>query len=91
MKSSITPALEALRYNQSLTALNISGNRAGDDAMIAIGRALSHNSTLTSLQIDDNRTTYIGFEALGDMLAENHTIVHFPMPIADIKVVLYSH
>ena len=46
---------EALKYNNTITSINLSANNIGEEkAAIAISEALRHNNTITSIDLSSN-------------------------------------
>ncbi|KCV73326.1 hypothetical protein H696_00867 [Fonticula alba] len=76
--------LPALRFNQSLRAVDLSGHAGEDAALVALVEVLKHNSTLQSVSLDNNGSTMLGFEKLLTALETNHTLRRFPLPVQDI-------
>ena len=66
----------ALRFNCTLTYLDLSRNNIGNSGAAALGKALLRNRTLTELYLKDNNIGKIGAVALGKALESNRTLTH---------------
>jgi hypothetical protein len=71
-----------------LTALDVGGNRMGNDGAEALGRALRINRTLTSLRFDDNGVGVAGMKAIRGALYGNQKVSDMPIPDNDIAAEL---
>ena len=66
----------ALRFNCTLTYLDLSHNNISNSGAAALGKALLRNRTLTELYLKDNNIGKIGAVALGKALESNRTLTH---------------
>jgi hypothetical protein len=64
----------ALRYNTTLTVLDLYGNDIGDEGAQALAAALMNNATLTTLPLDGNNIGDEGAQALAAALMNNATL-----------------
>mmetsp|Transcript_28402 Transcript_28402/g.34678 ORF Transcript_28402/g.34678 Transcript_28402/m.34678 type:complete len:121 (+) Transcript_28402:637-999(+) len=62
---------EALKQNNSLTSLNLSGNRIGCEGGTAFGDALQHNNTLTNLDLEKIKLGSKESQQIGEGLIKN--------------------
>ena len=46
---------KCLKYNTSLTTLELNDNRIGDDGAAALGECLKYNTSLTTLNLSGNK------------------------------------
>jgi hypothetical protein len=65
---------DALKYNTTLTSLNLGGSQIGDDGAKDLSGALKHNTTLTSLELGFNKISAAGAKDLSDALKHNTTL-----------------
>ena len=54
-----------MKYNKSLTTLNLGFNEIGDDGAAALGECLKYNKSLTTLDLSDNKIGDDSAAALG--------------------------
>ena len=66
----------ALRFNCTLTYLDLSRNNINNSGAAALGEALLTNCTLTELYLIDNNIGKVGAVALGKALESNRTLTH---------------
>ena len=66
----------ALRFNCTLTYLDLSRNNINNSGAAALGEALLTNQTLTELYLMDNNIGKVGVVALGKALESNRTLTH---------------
>jgi Ran GTPase-activating protein (RanGAP) involved in mRNA processing and transport len=77
---------KAVAGNETLTELDISGNKIGDQAAIQLCEALRLNKGLTYLAWDGNGINMGGMQALRSCLANsNKTLADVPAPKSDIE------
>ena len=74
LQDGIAALAECLKYNKSLTTLDLSDNRIGDDGATALGECLKYNKSLTTLDLSDNRIGDDGAAALGECLKYNKSL-----------------
>ena len=67
---------EALRFNCTLTYLDLQYNNIGDRGAAALGEVLRTNTTLKELYLAANKIGETGSEALGKGLQSNRTLTH---------------
>ena len=67
---------EALRFNCTLTYLDLQYNNIGDTGAAALGEVLRTNTTLKELYLAANNIGETGSEALGKGLQSNRTLTH---------------
>jgi len=67
---------EALRFNCTLTYLDLQYNNISNTGAAALGEVLRTNTTLKELYLKDNKIGETGSEALGQALQSNHTLTH---------------
>ena len=67
---------EALRFNCTLTYLDLQYNNIGDTGAAALGEVLRTNTTLKELYLAANSIGETGSEALGKGLQSNRTLTH---------------
>ena len=65
---------EGLKYNTSLTTLNLYGNKIGHDGAAALGECLKYNTSLTWLDLNTNEIGDDGAAALGEGLKYNTSL-----------------
>eukprot|EP01087_Luapelamoeba_hula_P000291 TRINITY_DN10200_c0_g1_i1.p1 TRINITY_DN10200_c0_g1~~TRINITY_DN10200_c0_g1_i1.p1 ORF type:complete len:936 (+),score=135.81 TRINITY_DN10200_c0_g1_i1:260-3067(+) len=82
----IAQIFDALNESESLTELDISGNRCGDRAAVAISDALRKNTRLTFLNWDNNGIAMGGYQAFRSCLeaGNNKTLYDVPFPRFDV-------
>ena len=66
----------ALRFNRTLTHLNLKHSGIDDSVASALGEALQTNSALMDLNLADNQISETGTAALGKALQSNYTLTH---------------
>ena len=66
----------AVRFNCTLTYLDLSRNNINNSGAAALGEALLTNCTLTELYLIDNNIGKVGAVALGKALESNRTLTH---------------
>ena len=72
---------EALRFNCTLTYLDLQYNNIGDTGAAALGDVLRTNTTLKELYLEDNKIGETGSEALGKGLQSNRTLTHLNLSL----------
>ncbi|XP_054714377.1 F-actin-uncapping protein LRRC16A-like isoform X2 [Uloborus diversus] len=75
--------INALGSNQSLTAIDITGNYMGGAGAKTLAKALQINSKLRSILWDRNATPPQGFHDVAYALEKNFTLRYMPCPIFD--------
>jgi len=65
---------ETLKTNNTLTAINLSGNKIGSEGTRALAEALKTNTTLTSINLEINQIGTEGTRALAEALKTNNTL-----------------
>jgi len=65
---------ETLKTNNTLTAINLSGNKIGSEGTRALAEALKTNTTLTSIDLNENPISAKGAQALAEALKTNITL-----------------
>ena len=68
------PLAECLKYNTSLTKLNLNCNVIGVDSADALGECLKHTTSLTTLTLNGNVFGGHGAAALGECLKYNKSL-----------------
>jgi len=84
LKGDLLDVALALLGNKTLTKLDVSGNQAGDDLGIALGKIFQHNNTLNTLVWDNNEVGIVGFKAVKLGLERNLTMQYLETPVDDI-------
>ena len=74
LQDGITALAECLKYNKSLTTLDLSYNVIGVDGAAALGECLKCNKLLTTLDLSDNEIVNDGAAALGECLKYNKSL-----------------
>ena len=69
-----TALAESLKYNKSLTTLNLNHNEIGDCGAVALGECLKYNKSLTTLNLSSNEIGDGGAAALGECLKYNKSL-----------------
>ena len=69
-----TALAESLKYNKSLTTLNLNHNKIGDCGAAALGECLKYNKSLTTLNLGFNEIGDEGAAALGECLKYNKSL-----------------
>jgi Ran GTPase-activating protein (RanGAP) involved in mRNA processing and transport len=80
----LQPIVQIISSNCSVTELDISGNRIGDQLAVSLADALRTNTKLKSLSWDRNGISTGGWQALANALNFNKTLCHCPTPRSDI-------
>ena len=70
----VTALAECLKYNTSLTRLELNSDEIGDDGAAALGQCLKHNTSLTTLELNSNKIGNVGATALGECLKCNKSL-----------------
>ena len=65
---------ECLKYNSTLTSLDLTGNEIGDDGAAVLGECLQSNTSLKKLSLDYNGIGADGAAALGECLKYNTSL-----------------
>ena len=65
---------ESLKYNKSLTTLNLNHNEIGDCGAAALGECLKYNKSLTTLYLNRTKIGDEGATALGECLKHNKSL-----------------
>jgi hypothetical protein len=73
------PLFAALRRNDTITMLDISGNEAGDVSMATLAGALGTNYTLRSIDLSMSNIGHVGVRALAKGLKSNATLTHLDL------------
>ncbi|CAF1278487.1 unnamed protein product [Didymodactylos carnosus] len=76
---------EALRTNETLTALYMQEKNISDAGSKAMAEALKINQTLTYLGISSNNISAEGAKAIAEALKTNQTLTHLDMQINNIS------
>ena len=76
--------LSALRFNSTLTSLNLENNKLGHD-ISPLSAALTFNSALTRLNLDDNGLGAAGVQLLAEGLASNSTLKRLDLEWNDMS------
>ena len=66
--------VELLKYNTTLTVLNLSENSVGERGALVMAEMLKHNTTLTVLNMSGNIVGQKGALAMAGMLKHNTTL-----------------
>ena len=74
LKNGVAALAECLKYNTSLTTLNLHGNKIGDDGAAALAECLKYNRSLTTLNLHGNGIGDYGAAALAECLKYNTSL-----------------
>ncbi|XP_066025377.1 NLR family CARD domain-containing protein 3-like isoform X3 [Pocillopora verrucosa] len=74
LQGGVAALAECLKYNKSLTTLDLSYNEIDDDGAAALGECLKYNKSLTTLHLSDNEIGNDGAAALGECLKSNKSL-----------------
>lgn len=66
---------EVLKFNETLTSIDLSNNEIEEDRAKLIAEALKVNETLTSIDLSDNEIGEEGAKLIAEVLKENETLV----------------
>ena len=90
IKSDLAPILIELNQNQTLTKLDITGQKMEIEGALALGKLLQLNANLTHLRWDDNDTPIQGLQSFRQGLLRNNTLYDMRMPLNDISNIMKS-
>ncbi|CAF3886779.1 unnamed protein product [Rotaria magnacalcarata] len=74
----------------TLTHLDLSKNKIGDDGAAMIGDILAKNNTLIYLNISENRITDQGVQAIANSLEMNFTLIHLEMLAQQANITVFA-
>ena len=74
LQGGVAALAECLKYNKSLTTLDLSYNEIDDDGAAALGECLKYNKSLTTLNLSDNEIGNDGAAALVECLKDNKSL-----------------
>ena len=91
----IVSLLKIIGESSSLTRLNVSDNKFGDEALIQLAEALRTNTTLKTINWDGNNTSISGWQSFVRIFRENKTLVsvmfvHFFFSISSVLFPLFA-
>jgi Ran GTPase-activating protein (RanGAP) involved in mRNA processing and transport len=84
LKQALLPVLFALKDNTSLTYLDISKNRIGDEGLAALSSSVFSNNTLTGFNVENNKFTLQGLIELHKATQNNRSLIDWSIPMYDI-------
>jgi hypothetical protein len=84
-KLALVRIAEALKENDSLQEIVLTGNQAGPGLAIALNAVLRVNSTLRSLKWDNNQISLSSYREFLEGLNVNGTLISMPAPAADLQ------
>lgn len=88
MRLELIPLLMDLATNQSITALDVSGQGLEYSGCVAVSKMLQMNKHLQRLVMDDNGIDLPSLRALQSGIARNPTLTEMPLPINDLSLLL---
>ncbi|PRP86229.1 hypothetical protein PROFUN_05745 [Planoprotostelium fungivorum] len=74
-----------LAANPQLEELVLTGNRGGDNFVLALAEAMRSNTRLKALYWDYNGITCMGWTALSNAMTQNKTLSYLPTPQHDLE------
>ena len=70
---------ETIKYNSTVTQLDLSANGLGDGECTALAEAIKHNSTITQLDLSENDLCVGSCTALAEAIKHNSTITQLDL------------
>ena len=70
---------ETIKYNSTVTQLDLSANGLGDGECTALAEAIKHNSTITQLDLSENDLCIGSCTALAEAIKHNSTITQLDL------------